>query len=159
VSKNIFSGISNDEWENEPCKVEVLDENEETRLAINDNTATEEMVAQLREKVNKHNKGISVLVDENKAESSKKLAEALFDLDEGIVNSNVLERVQKNIQTPKDLLDYAKAVDSISNRIDKQLTRTADKDEAKKGMKGVKIGLAFNNGQIAVAVDGDDYGG
>jgi hypothetical protein len=166
MAKNPFSNNSipsvNDEWENEPCKVDILDKDAETRMAIRDNTATEEMIAQMRDKVKKRNKGIAVLIDENKGESAKNLSEAIFSLDSALIDSETIERVKKNINTPKDLSDYAKATETIYNRMMKSITSTADPDEAKKGMKDVKIGLAFGNGKIALAVDtngdGDNNG-
>lgn len=156
---DVPSVVTSDEWENEPCRVEVLDENATTRYAIKNNQATEAQIAEMREKVNLKNKGYSVLIDENKGESSKRLAEALADLDFGIISSDVLERVQNNINTPKDLLDYAKATESISNRCQKQATTTADIDKADQSAGGAKISLAFKDGTIAVGVQVGDRNG
>lgn len=147
-----------DDWET-PCKVEVLDENASTRFAIKSGNATEDMIAQMREKVNKRNKGLSVLIDENKGNSAARLSEALATLDEGVISDDVLERVMDNIQSPKDLLDYAKAIESISSRMLKQATTTADADKAMQGANGLKIGLNFKDGTVALGVKvGDDNG-
>lgn len=140
-----------DDWD-VPCKVEVLDENTTTRLAIKNGNATEDVIAQMREKVNKRNKGLSVLIDENKGNSAARLSEALATLDEGVISSDILERVRENIQTPKDLLDYAKAIESINSRMIKQATTTADADKAMQGANGIKIGLAFKDGTVALGV-------
>lgn len=159
MSKNPFKDtFPVDEWENEPCRVEVLDTDAETRMAIRDNEATETMVAQLREKVNKRNKGIAVLVDENKGESARLIAENFSNIATKLLSDEVIEGVVANVKSGKDFESIAKGLATLNDLMDKQLTRTADKDEAKKGLKGVKIGLAFNNGELAVSVDGDENG-
>lgn len=165
MAKNVFADksipvVNDDNWDNEPCQVEVLDNDADTRMAIRDNTATEAMVAEMREKVNKRNKGIAVLIDENKGESAKNLAEAIFGLDSALIDSKTIERVKKNINTPKDLSDYAKATETIYNRMMKSMTQTADSDEAKKGNKDIQVGLVFGNGKVALSVDtsGDNNG-
>lgn len=156
MAKNLFNNNpipSIDEWENEPCRLTVLDEDTDTRMAIKDNTATEAMVAEMREKVNKRNKGIAVLIDENKGESAKNLSEAIFALDSALIETDIINKVKKNINTPKDLADYVKATEIIYNRMMKSMTQTADIDDAKKGNKDLKIGLAFGDGKIALAID------
>lgn len=156
MAKNVFAdkSIPNvDDWENEPCLTTVLDKDAETRMAIRDNYATEDMIAQMQEKVKKRNKGIAVLIDENKGESAKNLSDAIFSLDSALIDKKTLEKVKKNINTAKDLSDYAKATETIYNRMMKSITSTADPDEAKKGNKDLKIGLAFGNGTVALSVD------
>ena len=156
MAKNVFAdkSIPNvDDWENEPCLTTVLDKDAETRMAIRDNYATEDMIAQMQEKVKKRNKGIAVLIDENKGESAKNLSDVIFSLDSALIDEETLEKVKKNINTPKDLSDYAKATETIYNRMMKSITSTADPDEAKKGNKDLKIGLAFGNGTVALSVD------
>lgn len=156
MAKNVFNNDpipSVDEWENEPCKTTVLDKDTDTRMAIREDTATETMIDEMRRKVNKRNKGIAVLVDENKGESAKNLSEAIFSLDSALIDGKTIERVKKNINTPKDLSDYAKATETIYNRMMKSMTQTADIDESKKSNKDLKIGLAFGNGTVALRVD------
>ena len=147
-----------DDWET-PCKVEVLDENASTRLAIQNDYATEDMIAQMREKVNKRNKGLSVLIDENKGNSAARLSEALGSLDAAVIDEDVIERVKDSIQNPKDLLDYARAIESISSRMLKQATTTADADKAMQGANGLKIGLNFKDGTVALGVQVGDGNG
>lgn len=159
MSKNPFNNtFPVDEWENEPCQVEILDKDAETRLAIRDNQATETQIAQLREKVNKRNKGIAVLVDENKGENARIIAENFANITTKLLSNEVIDSIVENVKSGKDFESIAKGLATLNDLIDKQLTRTADKDEAKKGMKNVKIGLAFKDGEIAVAIDGDDNG-
>lgn len=147
-----------DDWET-PCKVEVLDESASTRLAIKSGNVTEDMIAQMREKVNKRNKGLSVLIDENKGNSAAELSEALSELVQNIVSPEILERVGNNIQTPKDFLDISRALETINATMLKQATTTADADKAMQGANGLKIGLNFKDGTVALGVKvGDDNG-
>lgn len=101
----------------ESLKAEVLSPEEETKLAIENGTATEKMIAEMRQKLNNRNKGLALIIDENKAESSKRLSEALLELDAGLINSEIIDRVKENIKTPKDFADYAKAIDMIYCRL------------------------------------------
>lgn len=142
----------------------VSDDNAEVRYAIQNNVATEQMIAEMREKVNQRNKGLSILIDENKAESSKRLSDGLAKLDEGVLDEEIIEKVKGNINTPKDLLDYAKATESIYARLIKQSRDSADRDTAPATQNQIKIGLAFKDGtkalepQAAEIVINGDFG-
>lgn len=130
-----------------PVVVNTADGN--TELAL-ENSATEEMIAEMRRRVDAKNKAISVFIDEKKGESAKKLSENLAKLDKGILDEETIERVQKNITTPKDLLDYAKATESIYGRIIKQSRESADAEKAPPSSREIKIGLAFADGTSAM---------
>ena len=56
----------------------VLDSKTQIRQAIMDDTASEEMIAEMRRAVSRRNKGIAVLIDENKSETDKKISSAFL---------------------------------------------------------------------------------
>lgn len=152
MAKNPFNNNPipdvDDEWEN-PCKVEVVDNDAETRIAIKENNATEAMISEMRKKVNQRNKSLSVLIDENKTNSSFNLSQALLELDGALIDSDILQRVKENIQTPKDLESYCKSVDSIYNRMQKQMLNSSDKDDTLNKVKE-SVRIMFGNGTVAL---------
>lgn len=127
-----------------------VNENGENVSLVETGKATEEMIAEMRKRVDTQNKAISVIIDEKKGESARKLSEGLAKLDRGILNNETIERVQSNINTPKDLLDYAKATESIYSRIIKQSRDSADTEKAPPNRNEIKIGLAFKDGTSAM---------
>ncbi len=155
MSKNPFAADGNSlsaDNQIESFKAEVLSPEEETKLAIENGTATEKMIAEMRQKLNNRNKGLALIIDENKAESSKRLSEALLELDAGLINSEIIDRVKENIKTPKDFADYAKAIEVIYCRLQKQMLNSADKDDTLNKVKE-SVRLMFGNGVMAL---GDD---
>lgn len=147
------------EWDIEPCKVTVQDtEDVETRMAILNGSATEEQVTALREKQRKRSKGLSVLIDESNSQTATTITQNVQKMANTLLRPDVMKGIAENIKTPKDYESIAKGMSMLNDLAHRQMTRSTDIDEAKKGMKGVKIGIAFGDGTVVTAGMGDDNG-
>lgn len=154
---NSFPSADTDNWD-DPCQVEIADSDTEKRLAIKESAATEAVIAAMRDKVDKRNKGIAVLIDESKGQSALRLAEALSMLDNAIVSDDVIRRVEDSIKTAKDFSDYVAAREKLHNIMMKQSTTTADRQSAGQGIKDMKVAVNFGDGKQVLIIGGESNG-
>ena len=133
---------------------------EEARISIMQENSNASMVSLLRENVEKRKKALSVLIDENKMNSSKRLAEALVSLDNILLDEEVLAAVKSSIATSKDpaksYSDFAKAATEIHNRIEKQLS-SSDPEIQQQGLNGksIKVAVSDSTGTTMVSIGGE----
>lgn len=133
---------------------------EEARISIMQENSNASMVSLLRENVEKRKKALSVLIDENKMNSSKRLAEALVNLDNILLDGEVLAAVKSSIITSKDPAksygDFAKAATEIHNRLTKQLS-SSDPEIQQQGLNGksIKVAVSDSTGTTMVSIGGE----
>lgn len=135
---------------------------EEFRIVLNQDTANASMVSALRKNVDERKKRLAVLIDENKLNSSGRLAQALVNLDGILLDEEVLQAVKEGIVTSKDPAksynEFAKASTEIYNRMMKQQLSTANPDATQNmaGKKSIKIAVMDSSGATMVSIGGDD---
>ncbi len=130
----------------------VLDSKTQIRQAIMDDTASEEMIAEMRRAVSRRNKGIAVLIDENKSETAQKISSAFLELVNGVIDDEVIRRVQDNINTPTQFSDYVKSLSMLNKLVHEQMTTTEDAEVTHQRSKA-KIQIAFAGGELALSVE------
>lgn len=134
---------------------------EEARISIMQENSNASMVSLLRENVEKRKKALSVLIDENKMNSSKRLAEALVSLDNILLDEEVLAAVKSSIATSKDpaksYSDFAKAATEIYNRMMKQQLSSSDPEIQQQGLNGksIKVAVSDSTGTTMVSIGGE----
>jgi uncharacterized protein YpiB (UPF0302 family) len=139
------------------------EEIEEARISIMQNTQSASMVTLLRENVEQRKQQLSVLIDENKVNSSKRLAEALASLDDVLLDDEVLQAVKDGIISSKDPAksynEYAKATTELYNRMMKQQLSSADPVAPQNAMSGKSIKIAISDASGTTMVDFSGEGG
>ena len=143
--------------------IEMTDEQvEEARLSLLNGIPNASMVSLLRRNVDERKKRLSVLIDENKVQSSQRIANALCELDSVLLDEEVLAAVKDGIVNSKDPAksynEFAKASAELYNRMMKQQLSTAN-PEAPQNVnngKSIKVAVCDSSGAVMVAIGGDE---
>lgn len=143
--------------------IEMTDEQvEEARLSLLSGTPNASMVSLFRRNVDERKKRLSVLIDENKVQSSQRLANALCELDSVLLDEEVLAAVKDGIVNSKDPAksynEFAKASTELYNRMMKQQLSTANPDAPQNVNNGmsIKIAVQTSSGATMVEIGGDN---
>ena len=143
--------------------IELSDEQiEEARISLLQNTPNSSMVSLLRKNVEERKKQLSVLIDENKVQSSQRIANALCSLDEILLDDEVLESVKDGIINSKDPAksynEFAKASTELYNRMMKQQLSSANPEAPQNvnGKKSIKVAVFDSSSATMVSIGGDD---
>lgn len=143
--------------------IEMSDEQvEEARISLLQGTPNSSMVSLLRKNVEERKKRLSVLIDENKINSSERLANALIELDSVLLDEDVLQAVKDGIISSKDPAksynEFAKASTEIYNRMMKQQLSSANPEAPQNAnnRKSIKVAVFDSSGATMVSIGGDD---
>lgn len=143
--------------------IEMTDEQvEEARLSLLSGTPNASMVSLLRRNVDERKKRLSILIDENKVQSSQRLANALCELDSVLLDEEVLAAVKDGIVNSKDPAksynEFAKASTELYNRMMKQQLSSANPDAPQNAnsRKSIKVAVFDSSGATMVSIGGDD---
>ena len=135
---------------------------EEARISLLQGTPNSSMVSLLRKNVEERKKQLSVLIDENKVQSSQRIANALCSLDAVLLNEEVIEAVKDGIINSKDPAksynEFAKASTELYNRMMKQQLSSANPDAPQNAnsRKSIKVAVFDSSGATMVSIGGDD---
>lgn len=135
---------------------------EEARISLLQGTPNSSMVSLLRKNVEERKKQLSVLIDENKVQSSQRIANALCSLDEVLLDKEVIEAVKDGIINSKDPAksynEFAKASTELYNRMMKQQLSSANPDAPQNvnSRKSIKVAVFDSSGATMVSIGGDD---
>lgn len=136
------------------------EEVEETRINILQSTASASMVSKMRQNVEERKRALAVVIDENKINSSERLANALVNLDSILLDDEVLFAIKDGIISSKDPAksynEFAKASNEIYKRMQQQQLSSADPDASQNKPKSVKIAVVDSTGATMVSIGGDD---
>lgn len=143
--------------------IEMSDEQvEEARVSLLQGTPNSSMVSLLRKNVEERKKRLSVLIDENKINSSERLANALIELDSVLLDEDVLQAVKDGIISSKDPAksynEFAKASTEIYNRMMKQQLSSANPEAPQNvsNKKSIKVAVFDSSGATMVSIGGDE---
>ena len=135
---------------------------EEARISLMQGTPNGSMVSLLRKNVEERKKQLAVLIDENKVQSSQRIAEALCSLDGVLLDEEVLSAVKEGIINSKDPAksynEFAKASTELYNRMMKQQLSSANPDAPQNASsrKSIKVAVFDSSGSTMVSIGGDD---
>lgn len=135
---------------------------EEARISLMQGTANASLVSALRKNVEERRKRLSVLIDENKINSTERLANALIELDGVLLDEEVLQAVKDGIISSKDPAksynEFAKASTEIYNRMMKQQLSSANPEAPQNvnNKKSIKVAVFDSSGATMVSIGGDD---
>lgn len=143
--------------------IEMSDEQvEEARISLLQGTPNASMISLLRKNVEERKKRLSVLIDENKINSSERLANALIELDSVLLDEEVLQAVKGGIISSKDPAksynEFAKASTEIYNRMMKQQLSSANPEAPQNvsNKKSIKVAVFDSSGATMVSIGGDE---
>lgn len=113
---------------------------------------SENALAKLREAVKERKRQAAVAIDASNSELAVRTADIITQMIGMGISEEVIERVAGNINTPKDMLDYSKALNEFRNLMMKSQVESSDPEKANT-KSNMKISLAFSNGKIAVSAE------
>lgn len=132
------------------------------RNSLLQRTENASKISDLRKNVEERKKQLSVLVDESNLNSTQRLANALTELDDILLDEEVLQAVRDGIISSKDpaksFLDYTKATTELYNRMMKQQLSSANPEAPQNvaAKKAIKIAVVDSSGATMVSIGGED---
>lgn len=135
------------------------EEVEDARIAILGGNQTSSQLAKMKQEVEKQKRALSVMIEESKVDSARRIAQSLVALDDVLLDKKVLAAVKESIVNSKDPAksynEFAKARAELYNSMMKQQLSSADPESAANRASGrsIKVAVTDGNGTTMVSID------